>query len=132
MTNIDEIVKALRTCADKQENCESCHTGQSDCPFGETCVDCTERMNRAAADAIEALQAENISLRAERDRARLDCAVAETNHMNTLERFLEAQERIDELKAENTQLRAERNALLKSFTVTSQPIKVIQPKGVVE
>ena len=36
----------------------------------------------------------------ERDRARLDCAVAERNHMNTLERLLEAQERIDELKGE--------------------------------
>ena len=43
----------------------------------------------------------------ERDRARLDCAVAERNHMNTLERLLEAQERIDELKAENKSLRNE-------------------------
>ena len=68
----------------------------------------------------------------ERDRARLDCAVAERNHMNTLERFLEAQEQIEALQAENISLRAERDALLKSFTVTSQPIEVIQPKGVVE
>ena len=45
----------------------------------------------------------------DRDRARLDCAVAERNHMNTLERLLEAQERIGELKAENISLRAERH-----------------------
>ena len=68
----------------------------------------------------------------DRDQARLDCAVAERNHMNTLERLLEAQERIDELKGENISLRAERDAMLKSFTVTSQPIEVMQPKGVVE
>ena len=43
----------------------------------------------------------------DRDRARLDCAVAERNHMNTLERFLEAQERIDKLQAENKSLRNE-------------------------
>ena len=36
---------------------------------------------------------------AERNQARLDCAVAEANHMRTLERFLEAQERITELTA---------------------------------
>ena len=71
-----------------------------------------------AADAIEALQAHC-------NQARLDCAIAERNHVNTLARLLDAQERI-------TELTAERDALLKSFTVTSQPIKVIQPKGVVE
>ena len=85
-----------------------------------------------AADALTELCDKVIELTAERDRARLDCAVAERNHMNTLERFLEAQELIDELKAENISLRAERDALLKSFAVTSQPIEVIQPKGVVE
>ena len=73
MTNIDELVKALRELA------------TYDCGFEEQSDTVTQ-----AADAIEALQSENISLRAERD------------------------------------------ALLKSFTVTSQPIKVIQPKGVVE
>ena len=97
--------------------------------------------------------ADYVQVITERDRARLDCAVAERNHMNTLERFLEAQELIDELKgklseyncytkigcplieqlkAENIAIRAERDALLKSFTVTSQPIEVIQQKGVVE
>ena len=50
------------------------------------------------------------ALIAERNQARLDCAVAERNHMNTLERFLEAQERI-------TELTAERDALLKAFKV---------------
>ena len=112
MTNTDEIVKALRVCAG-QEDCESC---SFDCGgFDTTCID---NLETAAADAIETLQAH-------RNQARLDCAVAERNHMNTLERLLEAQERI-------TELTAERDALLKSFTVTSQPIKVIQPKGVVE
>ena len=128
MTNIDELVKALRICnKPKGHRC-------SECPVFSRYPNrvCKSMVDKQSADAIEALQSENISLRAARDRARLDCAVAERNHMNTLERFLEAQERIDELKAENTQLRAERDALLKSFTVTSQPIKVIQPKGVVE
>lgn len=45
----------------------------------------------------------------DRDRARLDCAVAERNHMNTLERFLEAQEQIEALQAENISLRADRD-----------------------
>ena len=53
------------------------------------------------------------ALIAERNQARLDCAVAESNHMNTLERFLEAQERICELQAENISLRAERDAALR-------------------
>ena len=58
MKNADEIIRALRLCADKSENCEECRSGQCDCPFGETVLDCTERMNRAAADAIEALAGE--------------------------------------------------------------------------
>lgn len=120
MTNTDNLVKALRYCASGDAACP-CKWAE-DNPAAEHCED---RLFLHAADAIEALQAENISLRAERDQARLDCAIAERNHMNTLERFLEAQERI-------TELTAERDALLKSFTVTSQPIKVIQPKGVVE
>lgn len=68
----------------------------------------------------------------ERDRARLDCAVAERNHMNTLERLLEAQERIDELKGENISLRAERDALLKSLTKVAEKIETIQPRGLLE
>ena len=52
----------------------------------------------------------------ERNQARLECAVAETNHMRTLERFLEAQERI-------TELTAERDALLKHF---NEPIKAVE------
>lgn len=51
----DEIIRALRLCADKSENFEECHSGQCDCPFGKTVIDCTERMNRAAADLIELL-----------------------------------------------------------------------------
>jgi len=51
----DEIILALRLCADKSENFEECHSGQCDCPFGKTVIDCTERMNRAAADLIELL-----------------------------------------------------------------------------
>ena len=51
----DEIVRALRFCADKSENFEECHSGQCDCPFGKTVIDCTERMNREAADLIEKL-----------------------------------------------------------------------------
>ena len=54
------------------------------------------------------------ALIAERNQARLDCAVAEANHMRTLERFLEAQERVDELQAENISLRAERDAYKKA------------------
>lgn len=54
----DKIVKALRLCADKTEHCEECHTGQSDCPFGETVIDCCERMNRSSADLIESLQSQ--------------------------------------------------------------------------
>ena len=38
----------------------------------------------------------------------------------------------DKLRAENIALRAERDALLKSVRKTSEPIEVIQPKGVVE
>ena len=51
----DEIIRALRLCADKSENFEECHSGQCDCPFGKTVIDCTERMNRDAADMIESL-----------------------------------------------------------------------------
>ncbi len=51
----DEIIRALRLCADKSENFEECHSGQCDCPFGKTVIDCTERMNRAAADLVELL-----------------------------------------------------------------------------
>ena len=65
------------------------------------------------------------ALIAERNHARLDCAVAEANHMRTLERFLEAQERI-------TELIAERDALAKSISIVSQPIETIQPRGIVE
>ena len=46
--------------------------------------------------------------------------------------YLKLQAENDTLRTENISLRAERDALLKSFTVTSQPIEVIQPKGVVE
>ena len=72
------------------------------------------------------------ALIAERNQARLDCAVAEANHMRTLERFLEAQERIDELQAENISLKAERDALAKSIRIVSEPIETIQPRGIVE
>ena len=65
------------------------------------------------------------ALIAERNQARLDCAVAEANHMRTLERFLEAQERI-------TELTAERDALAKSISIVSEPIETIQPRGIVE
>ena len=65
------------------------------------------------------------ALIAERNQARLDCAVAEANHMRTLERFLEAQERI-------TELTAERDALAKSIRIVSEPIETIQPRGIVE
>ena len=65
------------------------------------------------------------ALIAERNQARLDCAVAEANHMRTLERFLEAQERI-------TELTAERDALAKSISIVSQPIETIQPRGITE
>ena len=68
----------------------------------------------------------------DRDRARLDCAVAERNHMNTLERLLEAWEQIDELKGENISLRAERDALLKSIMKVSEKIETIQPRGLLE
>ena len=88
----------------------------------------TERNNTYA----NALIAENKRLRGNVAEARLDCAVAEANHMRTLERFLEAQERIDELQAENISLRAERDALAKSICVVSEPIETIQPRGIVE
>ena len=65
------------------------------------------------------------ALIAERNQARLDCAVAEANHMRTLERFLEAQERI-------TELTAERDALVKSIRIVSEPIETIQPRGITE
>ena len=60
-----------------------------------------------------ALIAENKRLMGEVAEARLDCAVAEANHMRTLERFLEAQERI-------TELTAERDAMAKYI---KEPIK---------
>ena len=161
----EDLIKALRDFYALRGECD-----KRDCCAAQNLI-CN------AADAIEALQADC-------NQARLDCAIAERNHMNTLERFLEAQERIDELQSELkpfqeaaaeygidaktmltlaksqiataeelqrvckvadnysqtillqydkiTELTAERDALLKSFTVTSQPIKVIQPKGVVE
>ena len=65
------------------------------------------------------------SIKAELAEARLDCAVAEANHMRTLERFLEAQERI-------TELTAERDALVKSIRIVSEPIETIQPRGITE
>ena len=77
MTNIDEIVKALRYCASGDAVCP-CKWAE-DNPSAEHCED---RLFLHAADAIEALQSENLSLRAERDQARLDCAIAERNHMN--------------------------------------------------
>lgn len=40
------------------------------------------QMCHEAADAIEQLQSENEKLRAERDEARADCAIAEKNHFN--------------------------------------------------
>lgn len=51
----EELAKALRLCAEKTKNGETCVTGQKDCPFGVTVMDCTERMNLAAADALEKL-----------------------------------------------------------------------------
>lgn len=51
MTNIDEIVKALRWLSNIDNN---------------EFIFCAENCGKAA-DAIEALQSENISLRAERD-----------------------------------------------------------------
>ena len=69
--------------------------------------------------------AQNEGLMGEVAEARLDCAVAEANHMRTLERFLEAQERI-------TELTAERDALAKSISIVSQPIETIQPRGITE
>ena len=101
MNDISEIVKALRWCVE-QGDCKSCSFN-----CGEFDTACMDNLEAAAADAIETLQAENISLRAERDQTRLYCAIAERNHMNTLARFLEAQERI-------TELTAERDALLKA------------------
>ena len=65
------------------------------------------------------------ALIAERNQARIDCAVAEANHMRTLDRFLEAQERI-------TELTAERDALAKSIRIVSEPIETIQPRGITE
>lgn len=76
--------------------------------------------------------ADYVQVITERDRARLDCAVAERNRMNTLERFLEAQEQINELKSENISLRAERDALLKSIMKVSEKIETIQPRGLLE
>ena len=88
--NADEIVKALRLCADKFANCEECQTGQADCPFGETLMDCTERKDRAAADIIESLQTQLIeSQRRERaavedifDAALTPCTYCEGNPTN--------------------------------------------------
>lgn len=55
---VEELAKALRLCAEKTKNGEACVTGQKDCPFGVTVMDCTERMNLATADALESLAAE--------------------------------------------------------------------------
>ena len=55
---VKELVKALRLCAEKTKNGETCVTGQKDCPFGVTVMDCTERMNLATADSLEFLAAE--------------------------------------------------------------------------
>lgn len=55
---LEELVKALRLCAKKTENGETCITGQKDCPFGVTVLDCTERMNLAARSLLESLAAE--------------------------------------------------------------------------
>lgn len=49
----DKVVKALRLCANKWENCGGCHINREDCPFGKYTLGCIERMNRAAADLIE-------------------------------------------------------------------------------
>lgn len=57
------------------------------------------------------------ALQAELSQARLDCAIAERNHMNTLERFLEAQERI-------TELTAERDALAKQLKTPLKGVEV--------
>ena len=91
--------------------------------------------HREAIQLAHDMERDNIytnALIAERNQARLDCAVAEANHMNTLGRFLEAQERIDELQAENIELRAERDALAKSSRIVSEPIETIQPRGIIE
>lgn len=55
---VEELVKAMRLCAEKTKNGETCVTGQKDCPFGVTVMDCTERMNLATADSLEFLAAE--------------------------------------------------------------------------
>ena len=73
---VEELVKAMRLCAEKTKNGETCVTGQKDCPFGVTVMDCTERMNLATADALE-------SLAAERDayRDKLKAALAENTRL---------------------------------------------------
>ena len=73
---VEELVKAMRLCAEKTKNGETCVTGQKDCPFGVTVMDCTERMNLATADALE-------SLAAERDayRDKLAAALAENTKL---------------------------------------------------
>ena len=92
MNDIAETIKALRYCSSGDASCP-CKWAE-DNPTAEHYED---RLFLQAADAIEALQAENMSLRIERDQARLDCAIAEHNHMDTLARLLDAQERITEL-----------------------------------
>ncbi|MBE6721874.1 MAG: DUF551 domain-containing protein [Ruminococcaceae bacterium] len=73
---VEELVKAMRLCAEKTKNGETCVTGQKDCPFGVTVMDYTERMNLATADALE-------SLAAERDayRDKLKAALAENTRL---------------------------------------------------
>ncbi len=73
---VEELVKALRLCAEKTKNCEPCVTGQKDCPFRVTVMDCTERMNLATADALE-------SLATERDayKDKLKAALAENTRL---------------------------------------------------
>ena len=66
-------------------------------------------------------------IKALREMATYDCGFEEES-----DTVLQAADALTELCDKVIELTAERDALLKSFTVTSQPIEVIQPKGVVE
>ena len=107
----EDLIKALRCC---DAHCETCQFGDK-----ERAYTCT--VTGSAADAIEALQAELQPFQEAAAEYGID---AKTMLTLAKSQIATAQE--------NISLRAERDALLKSFTVTSQPIKVIQPKGVVE
>lgn len=66
---VEELVKTLHLCAEKTKNGETCITGQKDCPFGVTVMDCIERMNLAAADSLESLTAERNEYRDKLEKA---------------------------------------------------------------